>query len=392
MINVYLKKNEEKRILGGEALVYANEIFKIENKDKNGSLANLYAYDGRFIGKGYINFLSKILLRVILRDENKTDDADFFFELINRANEYRRLLGYDDGPQSSYRAFFSEADGLSGLIVDKYADTLVVEISSLGVELKKPLIIDTLVRIFHPAGIYEKCEMNLRTKEGLPDTTGVLYGTVAPETLITENGLTISVDIPNGQKTGYFLDQKENRLALRRYTAGKEVLDCFSNTGGFSINAAVNASRVYSVDISERATDNVLRNAALNGFTNIEVITDDVFEVLRRFRKENRLFDVIVLDPPAFTKSVSEIKDALKGYLDINVLALKLVKHGGFLVSSSCSQHVTFDMFKKMLLDASRMAKRPVKLVEFKTQAPDHAPNMVTQETEYLKFFVLYAE
>ena len=388
MYKIFLKKNEDKRILNGDSLIYANEVLRIENKDKNGSLSEVYNYDGQFLGKGYINHLSKVLVRLLSRDIYMIDNDEFFYNRINNANNFRLEMGYTD----SYRVVFSESDGLPGLIVDKYQNYLVIEISSLGMELKKNVIVDSLIKIFNPLGIYEKCEMNLREKEGLKDTTGLLYGDVPDEVIITENGLKVSVDIKNGQKTGYFLDQKENRLALRNYTKNKNVLDCFSNTGGFSINAAVNASSVIAIDISKRATDNVLRNALINGFNNISVITDDVFNALRQFKNENKKFDCIILDPPAFTKSVSEVKDALRGYKDINALALKLINKGGYLISSSCSHYITLQMFEKMLIDSAIIAKRKCTVVEIKSQAKDHPSVLSSNSTMYLKFFVLKVE
>ncbi len=388
MYSIYLKKNEEKRILNGESLVYANEVLRIDGKDKNGSMVNVYSYDSKFLGKGYINHLSKVLVRISSRDFNEVDDKDFFFKRIKAANDLRIELGYDN----CYRVVYSESDNLPGLIVDKYDNTLVIEVSSLGIEQRKDLIIECLKEIFNPKGIYEKCEMNLREKEGLKDTSGVLYGEVGNETIITENGLKMSVDIINGQKTGYFLDQKENRFALRKYTMNKSVLDCFSNTGGFSMNACTNARKVIAVDISKRATDNVLRNAELNGFKNISVITDDVFQALRNFRKEGREFDLIVLDPPAFTKSVSEVKDALKGYKDINIQALKIIKKGGYLVSSSCSHYISLEMFNRMLIESVNQSGRRARVMEIKTQAPDHSSTLQSNDTMYLKFFVLKIE
>jgi len=388
MYNVYLKKNEEKRILSGESLVYANEVLRIDGKDKNGSLANVYDNNGDFIGKGFINHLSKVLVRILTRDINETDSDELFFNRINEANKIRLDLGYDN----CYRVVYSEADNLPGLIVDKYDNVLVIEISSLGMDLKRDVIVNSLVKIFNPKGIYEKCEMNLRNKEGLKDSTGLLYGEVDDETIITENNIKISVDIKNGQKTGYFLDQKENRLALRKYTKDKEVLDCFSNTGGFSLNAATNCKHVTAVDISERATNNILLNAKLNNFNNIDVITDDVFRVLRNFKKDNKTFDCIVLDPPAFTKSTSEVKDALRGYKDINILAMKLLNKGGILVSSSCSHYITFTLFINMLKESAKEANKRVRLLEIKTQAMDHSSLLSSDDTLYLKYIVLKVE
>ena len=387
MYSVFLKKNEEKRILNGESLVYANEVLKIEGKDTNGSLASVYTYNGEYIGKGYINHLSKVLVRILIRDDS-VDNEEFFYNRIKEANDYRMEMEY----KSAYRVVYSESDKLPGLIIDKYEDVYVIEISSLGMELKKDIIVECIKRLFNPKGIYEKCEMNLRGKEGLKDTTGILYGSVDDEVIITENGLKMSVDIKEGQKTGYFLDQKENRYAIRTYTKDKCVLDCFSNSGGFSMNAATNAREVTAVDISKKATDNVLRNAELNGFTNVKVITDDVFKVLRDFKKEGKLFDCIILDPPAFTKSVSEVKDALRGYKDINILAMKLIKKGGYLITSSCSHYITFNLFERMLMDAAHEAHKFIRVIELKTQAKDHPSILSMNDTMYLKFYCLKVE
>lgn len=388
MYKLYLKKNEEKRLKLHEALVYANEIDKIVGKDNNGSISYLYSYDNKFIGKGYINHLSKVILRILSRDENEIIDKEFFKERIRNAYKYRMDIGYS----GSYRLLFSESDLIPGLIIDRYEDTFVIEISSLGLELNKEYIIESLIELFNPKCIYEKCEMNLRIKEGLKDSSGLLYGELPDEVIITENGLNLSIDIVNGQKTGYFLDQRENRYAVRSYTKNKEVLDCFSNSGGFSMNACTNASHVTAIDISKKATDNVLRNAKLNGFNNIDVITDDVFKVLRGFKKDGRLFDTIILDPPAFTKSVSEVKDALRGYKDINILAMKLIRKGGYLITSSCSHYISFNLFEKMLIEASKESNRLVRLIELKTQAKDHLSILSNNDTTYLKFYCLKIE
>ncbi|MCR5741492.1 MAG: class I SAM-dependent rRNA methyltransferase [Gammaproteobacteria bacterium] len=385
MYKIYLKKNEEKRILNGSNTIYANEVYKIIDKDINGSLSNVYTYDGVFLGKGYINHLSKVLVRLFIKDENEIDDINLFTERIKKANDYRLSIGYS----SSYRMVFSEADLLPGLIIDKYDDILVIEISSLGMDKKKDLIVKVLVDLFNPKGIYERCEENLRTKEGLKSNEGVLYGEVRDSVIITENDLLMSVHVKTGQKTGYFLDQKENRLAIRKYTKDLKVLDCFSNSGGFSVNAALNAKEVYALDISKVALDNVLENAKLNNLNNVKVIEGDVFEKLREFRKNKEKFDMIILDPPAFTKSVSEVNDALRGYKDINVLAMKLINDGGYLVSSSCSHFITPPLFSKMLIESARIAKRDVKCIEIKSQAPDHPSLLLSDETQYLKFYVL---
>lgn len=385
MYSVYLKKGEEKRILNGHSWVYANEVAKIEGKDKNGSLASVFTHDGRFIGKGYINHLSKILVRIFIRDENQVDDKAFYLERLKNANDFRKNLGYDN----CYRMVFAEADDIPALIVDKYDEYLSVQFLSLGIDKMKKLIVECLVDLFAPKGIYERSDVAVRVKEGLTETKGVIYGEVPDRVIITENGLKMAVDVKNGQKTGYFLDQKENRYAARRYCKDGEVLDCFCNSGGFSLNCATVAKSVTAVDVSRTALDSVEENASLNNLTNVRTLHGDVFEVLRNYRKENKVFDLVILDPPAFCKSASEVKDAYRGYKDINVLGMKLVRSGGFLISASCSHYMTLPLFEKMLAESAKESGRRVRQIEIKTQAPDHPALVNAEETSYLKFFVL---
>ena len=385
MYSVYLKKGEEKRILNGHSWVYANEVAKIEGKDKNGSLASVFTHDGRFIGKGYINHLSKILVRIFIRDENQVDDKAFYLERLKNADDFRKNLGYDN----CYRMVFAEADDIPALIVDKYDEYLSVQFLSLGIDKMKKLIVECLVDLFAPKGIYERSDVAVRVKEGLTETKGVIYGEVPDRIIITENGLKMAVDVKNGQKTGYFLDQKENRYAARRYCNDGEVLDCFCNSGGFSLNCATVAKSVTAVDVSRTALDSVEENASLNNLTNVRTLQGDVFEVLRNYRKENKVFDLVILDPPAFCKSASEVKDAYRGYKDINVLGMKLVRSGGFLISASCSHYMTLPLFEKMLAESAKESGRRVRQIEIKTQAPDHPALVNAEETSYLKFFVL---
>ena len=385
---IYLKKGEEKRIVAGHSWVYANEVARIEGKDKNGSLASVYAHDGRFIGKGYINHASKILVRIFIRGDG-VDDKDYYLSALSSANAYRQRLGYEN----CYRMVFAEADNLPALIVDKYGDYLVIQCLSLGIDLRKKLICDCLVELFHPNGIYERSDVAVRKKEGLAEIKGLLYGEVPDYCEIVENGLKMLVDVKNGQKTGYFLDQKENRFAVRKYCAGAdEVLDCFCNSGGFSLNASTVAKKVIACDISPLALKNVEDNAKLNGIENITTLQGDVFEVLRSFRREKRQFDTVILDPPAFCKTADEVKDAYRGYKDINLTAMKIVKSGGFLITCSCSHYMTMPLFEKMLIEAARESGRRVRSVEVKTQAPDHPSLLCAEETQYLKFFVLQVE
>lgn len=381
---VYLKKNEEKRLLAGHSWVFANEVAKIEGKDKNGALATVCSFDGRFIGKGYINHASKILVRIFIR-KDETDEGDFYYHRIKEAWEYRKKLGYEN----CCRVVFGEADDLPALIMDKYGDILVMQCLSLGIHQRKKQIIADMVRLFQPKGIFERSDVAVRAKEGLPLEKGVVYGEVPDEVVIEENGLKMAVDVKNGQKTGYFLDQKENRFAIRRYAKDGKVLDCFCNSGGFSLNASLEAKEVTAVDVSEFALENVRKNAALNGITNIKTEQADVFELLREKKKAGEKYDLVVLDPPAFCKSASEVKDAYRGYKDINVLGMKLVEKGGYLATCSCSHYMTLPLFEKMLSEAAKESGRRVRVVEMRVQAPDHPALLNEEETLYLKFFVL---
>ncbi len=381
--SVYLKKNEEKRIIAGHSWVYANEVSRIEGKGANGSLATVYSFDGRYIGKGYINHLSKILVRIFIRTQ-ETDDENFYLDKIKKANDYRLSLGYSD----CYRMVFAEADNLPALIIDKYGDILVMQCLSLGIDLKKQTICDCLIKLFSPKGIYERSDVAVRKKEGLPETKQVLYREIPDYVKICENGIYMLVDVKNGQKTGYFLDQKENRFAARKYCHG-QILDCFCNSGGFTLNAATVADCVTACDISELALKNVCDNAELNKFSNIQTLCGDVFDELRKFKKSGIEFDTVILDPPAFCKSANEVKDAYRGYKDINILAMKIIKSGGFLITCSCSHYMTATLFEKMLADAARESGKFVRSVEVKTQAPDHPALLCADETQYLKFYVL---
>lgn len=385
MYTVTLKKNEEKKILNGFPWVYANEVSKTEGKGEQGGIAEVRSYDGRFVGKGFINHLSKIFVR-ILTLKNETIDKEFFRERIKTADDYRKELGYSD----NYRAVFSESDGLSGLVVDKYGDYLSVQILSLGMEKIKTDIVDILAEIFKPEGIYERSDAAVRLKEGLQERKGYLYGGEFPTTVtIVENGIKMLVDMENGQKTGYFLDQKENRDNLKHYVKGKTVLDCFCNVGGFSLCAAkYGASEVTAADISETALDLVRKNAQLNGF-NVNTVCGDAFELLREYKREKRKFGVVILDPPAFTKSADTVKQAVKGYKDINVIGLKLVERGGYLITCSCSQHLSVQGFLNMVNESVFESGVRAKLVEFRTQGKDHATLIGTEQSLYLKVAVL---
>ncbi len=384
-MDIYLKRNEEKNIKGGYGFVYANEVYKVEGKEKNGSLVTVRSFDGKFIGKGYINFLSKILVRIFLYNENFSDE-EVIARRIEDCKKFKESLGLGE----TYRAVYAEADLLPGLIVDKYADVLSVQFLTLGMDKRKDFIISCLVKTFSPSTIIERSDVSVREKEGLPLTKGIIYGKDIKSVIVTENDIKIKVDLIDGQKTGYFLDQKQNRFAIRRYCKDKTVLDCFTNAGGFALNAALaGAKMAYALDISQTAVDEVNFNASLNNFNNITAICCDVFEKLREYKAEGQKFDVIILDPPAFTKSSDNVTSALKGYKDINILAMKLLNKNGILVSSSCSHFVTNQMFLKMLEESSNEAGKIAKVLEMHSQACDHPYLLSAKETAYLKFFIL---
>lgn len=384
MYTVTLKRNEEKKVLNGYPWIFANEVQKIEGKDKQGSVAEIKAFDGRYVGKGFINHHSKIIVR-ILTTKSEEINKDFFAEKIKIADEGRRELGYND----NYRVVFGESDNLPGLIVDKYGDKLSVQFLSLGMEVIKNDIVDILVKRFAPSTIYERSDVAIREKEGLPLKKGVIYGKDETQSVIAENGLKLIVDLENGQKTGYFLDQKENRDDLKFYVKDKTVLDCFCNEGGFSLCAKkYGAKEVTAIDISKTAIELVEKNAKLNDLE-IKTRVADVFEALREYRKSGEKFGVIVLDPPAFTKTADTVKAGYKGYKDINANALKLVEKGGYLVTCSCSQHLTLPLFLQMIKESVFESGVRAKLVELRTQGKDHAVCIGYDESLYLKVAVI---
>lgn len=384
MYTVTLKRNEEKKVLNGYPWIFANEVQKIEGKDKQGSVAEIKAFDGRYVGKGFINHHSKIIVRM-LTTKSEEINKDFFEERIKIADEGRRELGYND----NYRVVFGESDNLPGLIVDKYGDKLSVQFLSLGMEVIKNDIVDILVKRFAPSAIYERSDVAIREKEGLPLKKGVIYGKDETQSVIVENGLKLIVDLENGQKTGYFLDQKENRDDLKFYVKDKTVLDCFCNEGGFSLCAKkYGAKEVTAIDISKTAIELVEKNAKLNDLE-IKTRVADVFEALREYRKSGEKFGVIVLDPPAFTKTADTVKAGYKGYKDINANALKLVEKGGYLVTCSCSQHLTLPLFLQMIKESVFESGVRAKLVELRTQGKDHAVCIGYDESLYLKVAVI---
>ena len=384
MYTLTLKKGEEKRA-DRHPWIFANTVAHILGKDVQGSVAKVVTSSGRLVGYGFINHASKIIVRILTRDETPID-RDLFLARIKKAKEMREALGFDD----NYRAVFSESDSLPGLVVDKYGDHLSVQILTLGMDQRRDLIVDVLREVFSPACIYERSDVASRAKEGLPERKGVLYGTLNPDLAITENGLTLAIDLENGQKTGYFLDQKETRAAVRRYAKGRRTLDLFCNQGGFALNAAKGgAGEITAVDVSEIALEQVRKNAALNGIENLTTEKADVFAFLREKKHAAEKYGLVILDPPAFTKSADTVKEGYKGYLTTNAAALSLLEEGGVLVTCSCSRFMTIPLFLKMTEEAAAIAKVKVKLLEIRTQSPDHAAEIGLDDALYLKTVVL---
>lgn len=388
MTDVILRNTNIKRILSGHPWIYKTEIDRIEGDYTPGGIVNVLNHKKEFIGKGYINLKSMITVRLLTRDIHEEIDEEFFRKRIKRAWEYRKKV-MDN--LNSCRVVFAEADFLPALIVDKFGDYLVLQTLSLGIDRYKETIVKLLIEILNPKGIYERNDVNVRELEGLPQQKGYLYGKFDTMQQFEENGIKFWVDIENGQKTGYFLDQKENRRAIQNYVKDAEVLDCFSHTGSFTVHALhYGAKRVETVDISEEAIEMAKKNVELNGYQGrCNFVCDNAFDILRRYDKEGRKFDTIILDPPAFTKSKETVKDALRGYKEINLRALKILREGGFLITCSCSQHIKPDMFLSVIKEAANDAKRNVRLVEQRTQSKDHPILLASEETQYLKCLIL---
>lgn len=383
---LYLQPTEEIRINQGHPWVFNNEIDRFEGPIKSGGIAYVYASNGKFVGKGFLNTTSKIFVRILSRQEDEIIDESFFKSLIKTSNQSRLALGFNN----SYRVLFGEADGIPGFIVDKYGDYLSIQILSLGIDLRKDMFVKLLVELFDPKGIYERSDVSVRKKEGLPLTKGVVYGTVPDIIKIKENDLDMEVDIKNGQKTGSFLDQQENHNALKPYVKDKHVLDCFSHIGGFGLHAAYHqAKSVTCIDISEHAVNQIQKNAELNHLKQVKALKADVFNQLRTYQEENKTFDVIILDPPAFAKKKDDIKKAYKGYKDINLQALKIMNPDGYLISCSCSHFMTPSLFMDMLMDASVDANRITQMIDFRIQSKDHPVLMGSDESLYLKCMTL---
>jgi len=389
MATALLKKNCEKRIELGHLWIFSNEIEKVIGSYSQGNIVEVLSFQKRFLGRGYINPHSLITIRLLTREREEIDFS-FFRRRIEEALQYRKKILPQE---NSYRLIFGESDFLPGLIVDKYENVLVIQTLALGMEQRLEMISRALEEVLNPVAIYERNDNPLRSLEGLPERKGLLEGKIPSSLTISENGLKFEVDIVEGQKTGFYFDQRENRSALGPYAKGAKVLDCFCYTGGFSLYANYfGAKSVLGVDISEEAIGRAKRNAKLNGCEKeSRFMVGDVFEVLKRLDSEGEFYDLVILDPPSFTRTKRSVKGALAGYQEINFRAIKVIRNGGYLFSFSCSHHIDETIFEGILVKAAARAKRKIRLLEFLTQAKDHPILLPMKETRYLKGAIVEA-
>jgi 23S rRNA (cytosine1962-C5)-methyltransferase len=387
MKKLHLKRKIAPRIAGGHPWIFANETERIEGDPAPGDIVDVYFSDGKFAGRGYFNPKSQIIVRLLTHDRKVEVNEEFFLNKIKQCWNYRRHLGYTE----NCRLVFGEADGLPQLIIDKFNDYFVIQTLALGMDVWKPALVKALQTVFSPKGIYERNDVPVRELEGLPQQKGFLSEPFDPKITINENGLKFLVDIENGQKTGYFLDQQDNRRAIQNIVKGAEVLGAFTYTGTFEIHAAhYGAKSVLGLDISENAVQQANKNAELNGLQNIvRFETANAFDVLKQWTKEERKYDVVMLDPPAFTKSRATIQKAITGYKEINLRGMKLVRPGGFLVTSSCTNLVHPELFLQIIDMAAKDARRKIRQVSFQTQSSDHPIIWNMENTQYLKFLIV---
>ena len=387
MTKVFLKKKIGRRIEEGHPWIFANEVNLIEGQVEGGDIVDVFTHDKKFMGRGYINPKSQIIVRILTRNRNEQVNDEFFYNRLLQAWQYKSRLGYKE----NCRLVFGEADFLPALIIDKFNDYFVLQTLALGMDVWKPAIVKALEQIFHPKGIYERNDVPVRELEGLPQQKGFLSAPFDTSVIINENGLQFIVDIENGQKTGYFLDQQDNRRAIERIVKGADVLGAFTYTGTFEIHAAhYGAKSVFGIDISANAVEQANRNAALNGLQNIcRFETMNAFDVLKVWGKEGKQWDVVMLDPPAFAKSRDNIEKAITGYKEINLRGMKLIKPGGFLVTSSCTNLVQPELFLQIINMAAKDAKRKLRQVTYQPQSADHPIIWGMENTHYLKFLIV---
>ncbi len=389
---VHIKKGEARSLKAGGMWIYDNEIERIEGEFENGDMVRVLDFDGYVLGTGFINTRSKLTVRMMSRRKDTVIDNAFIEMRVRNAWEYRKATV----DTSSCRIIFGEADFLPGIVVDKFSDVLVVESLALGIDRLKPVILDSLEKVLLEdgisiRGIYERSDAKVRLQEGMERYKGFIGEPFDTRVEIEENGVRYYVDVKDGQKTGFFLDQKYNRLAIQKLCKGKRVLDCFTHTGSFALNAAVSgAKEVLGVDASELGIAQARENAELNGVSETaSFLCADVFELLPELEQKGEKFDVVILDPPAFTKSRNSIKNAVKGYREINMRGLKLVKDGGFLATCSCSHFMNPELFTKTIREAATSVHKRLRQVEYRTQAADHPILWSGDESSYyLKFYI----
>ena len=388
---VTLRKGEGRTIKAGGMWVFDNEIASVTGEFENGDMVAIHDFDGYFLGTGFINENSKIRVRLMSRKKDQEIDHEFLEMRVRAAWEYRKKTV----DTSSCRVIFGEADYFPGLVVDKFSDVLVVQSLALGIDKLKKEILDILVEVLKEdgikiRGIYERSDAKVRLQEGMERVKGFLSEPFDTKVIIEENGVKYYVDVAEGQKTGFFLDQKYNRLAMQPICKGAKVLDCFTHTGSFALNAGRGgAASVLGVDASQLGVDQATENAKLNGLEDtVKFVCEDVFDLLPRLEELGEKFDVVILDPPAFTKSRSSIKNATKGYREINMRGLKLVKDGGYLATCSCSHFMNPELFTKTIAEAARSAHKRLRQVEYRQQAPDHPIMWSADESYYLKFYI----
>ena len=386
MTKVYLNKKINPRIAQGHPWIYNNEVDRIAGPIEPGDIVEVYFFDGQLAGRGYINPNSQIIIRLLTRKREEID-APFFYEKIKTAWAYRQQLGYTE----NCRLVFGEADGLPALIIDKFNDYFVLQTLSLGIDIWKPAIVDALQKIFSPKGIYERNDVPVRELEGLTQVKDFLTEPFPTEIIIKENDLQFYVNIDTGQKTGYFLDQQDNRRAIKEIVKGADVLGAFTYTGTFEIHAAhYGAKSVLGIDISEGAVAQANKNAALNKLDHIvKFEAMNAFDVLKKWGKEGRKYDVVMLDPPAFTKSRNNIDKAVTGYKEINLRGMQMLRNGGFLVTSSCTNLVSPELFLETIQMAAWDAKKRIRQVTYQSQSSDHPIIWGMENTHYLKFLIV---
>ncbi len=388
---VKIRKGEGRSLKNGGLWIYDNEIDTITGDFLNGDLVEVHDFDGYYLGCGYINTNSRITVRIMSRRKGQEIDHDFLVMRVKEAWEYRKTTVDTD----SCRVIFGEADFLPGIVIDKFADVLVVQSLALGIDRMKLEIIAILRELLQQdgmviRGVYERSDAKVRLQEGMERVKGFIGEPFDTKVEIVENGVKYLVDVAEGQKTGFFLDQKYNRAAVAKLCRGARVLDCFTHTGSFALNAGIGGAReVIGVDASELGVLQATENAALNGLSDrVKFLAADVFDLLPEYEKKGELFDLVILDPPAFTKSKNSVKNAVKGYREINLRAMKLIKDGGYLATCSCSHFMTPELFTETIGQAAKNVRKRIRQVEYRTQAPDHPILWAADESYYLKFFI----